>query len=263
METPSLQKFMSQDFLKSSQFLVRIPVVPFIGQGVFDMREFMTLCESVEFPGKTVQTIDYKIPGRNKIRVGYSREDNEITTTFVHNTSIPVYDFFNSWIETCFGGGPDGTPTTRNWYFDETVANIELLQFSDIPYGRNKIFGGLSSFLNSIDKVNAKLFESSKLFKAVDLGQTFVNRVNSLANTNEKRNVYYSVKLENAYPVNVTSMQSNWSDDGFHRVTVVWAYEHFKINDSRYNSAPSRSSIEESDLANTGDFAALGRIMGW
>jgi hypothetical protein len=216
-----------------------IPTAPFIPIASFDMKQFASFCESVDFPGKTVQALDYKIPGRNKIRVPYSREDNEITTTFIHNTASPVYEFFLSWIEACFGGGSSGNPTTTNWYYDECVTDFFLYQFADLPYGKNKLFGGLSSILNSIDKFNSKTFESSKLFRFTDLGQTFVNRVNSVANIDPQRNVYYSIKIKNAYPISVASMQSNWADDGFHRVSVVWAYEHFSVNDNKYSSPPA------------------------
>lgn len=232
MDTPTLQQFLRQDFLKSSHFLFQMPIAPVMRN--LNMREFSYFCEAVEFPGKTVQTVDYKIAGTNRIKIPYSRDFNEITTTFIHNNSIPVYEFFCDWIETSFGG----VPTVNNAYYDDCIVDYNLYQFSTLPYGNTKKFGGLNNILNSIDKINSRTFESSSVFKFTDIVQTFVNKVNALApNAETQRASYYDVKIIGAYPTNVASMPSNWADEGYHRLNVTWTYERFTINNKEYSSA--------------------------
>jgi hypothetical protein len=222
----SLQQFMGQDFLRSSQFLFLLPRVPEYLE-TDSTKVFSYLCESVEFPGTVVQAIDYKIPGTNKIKVPYSRDLNEITLTFLHNIETPVYKFFSGWIESSFGRN---NPTTENLYYDDCVVDMQLIQFTDVQRNSSKFLGGLSSLINDVDLLNKSFLDSSNLFRATTVAQKFVNRVNSTQNFGEQpRDRYYTIKFKNAYPVSVANMPSNWSDDGYHRVTVNWAYESFNI----------------------------------
>jgi hypothetical protein len=244
----SLERFMSQDFLKSSQFLFKLYDAPFNYPGISGnkFRDFSLLCESVEFPGKTINAVDYKIPGYDKIRVPFSKEYNEVTFTFLHNLEIPIYDFFSTWIDTISGRNT----TTENRYFDDITVNFELYQFTELAAGKFKTLNGLSNILNAIDKLNTKLFDSSKLFKATDLSQTFVNRVNAATNKTIDRTEYYKVKFFSAYPVTVASMPANWSDDTFQRLSVTWAYKNYFINDRDYELLELTDNFESVNAMN-------------
>ena len=88
-----------------------------------------------------------------------------------------------------------------------------------------------SSDLNSIDRLNKYVFDSSKLFRLTDIGQIFINNINNAAGRSGIRSEYYDVKFYNAYPTSVASMPATWGDEGFHRLTVTWAYEYFTINE--------------------------------
>jgi len=216
----SLQKFMAQDFLRSSQFLFMLPL------GDEYSGYLSNLCESVEFPGSVIQAIDYKIPGTNKIRVPYSRDLNEVTMTYIHSTDTPVYKFFYDWIEGIAGGS---NPTTETLYYDECVSDMQLIQFSDVQKN-TKTLGGFTSLLNDVNLLNSKLLDSRNLFNATTVVQNFVNKVNSINEFGDsKREKFYTFAFKGAYPVSVANMTSNWSDDGFHRVTVNWAYESFTV----------------------------------
>lgn len=221
-ENPMLT-FMRQDFLKSSQFIFKLPTAPF-DYGSIPLRDFSLFCESVEFPGKTIGAIDYKPPGFNKIRVPYTKDYPEITCTYIHNLEVPVYNFFATWLDYVSGSNT----STDNRYFDEVVAEFSLIQYSEIPDHKFKKLGGLSSILNSIDLFNRKLLDSSNLFKITDIGQTFINRVNNTQMIPNKAK-YYEVKFTNAYPTSFASMPATWADDNYHRLTVTWAYEYYEI----------------------------------
>jgi len=237
----SLQAFMGQDFLKSSQFMFVLPVLPFDYSLVSprNPRGFSMFCESVEFPGKNVQAVDYKIPGRNRIKVPYGKEYPEVTMTFIHNINIPVYDIFSYWIDWAI----QEFTSVESRYFDELVTDFTLFQYSEFPtepYGRLR---GLGSIFNSIDKINRYLFDSKRLFKVTDIGQEFINNINDVSGLNVSKQAYYTVQFKNAYPLSFAPMPSNWADEGFHRLSVTFTYESYVINDAA--KASSTSKLEE------------------
>jgi len=230
----SLQTFMGQDFLKSSQFMFMMPVLPFDYSLISakSPRGFSMFCESVEFPGKNSVGVDYKIPGRNKIKVPYSREYPEVTMTFIHNVEIPVYDIFTYWID--FITQDFNSVETR--YFDEVVSDFTLFQYTEFPAAPYGKFKGLNSILNSIDKINRYFFDSSKLFKFTDIGQEFINNVNNVSNLNVSKQPYYTITFKDAYPLSIAPMTANWADDGFHRLSVTFTYESYSVNDATTKS---------------------------
>jgi hypothetical protein len=227
----TIQNFMRQDFLKSSQFIFRLPRLPFDSfdagfGGNWGFDSFSLFCESVEFPGKSIGATEYKMPGTNKIKVPYTKDFPEISCTFIHNIEIPVYDIFSVWINYISGQNT----STENMYFDECTVDFNLIQYSEMPAGQFKKLGGLTSLLNSVDTLNKKLFDSSALFKLTDIGQIFANKLNATGVIPEKAK-YYDVKFYNAYPTSFASMPSNWGDDNYHKLNVTWAYEKFTINE--------------------------------
>jgi hypothetical protein len=229
----SLQAFSAQDFLKSSQFLFSIPELPFnVGQLTGkNPRGFSMFCESVEFPGKNVQATDYKIPGYDRVRVPYSREYPEVTMTFIHNVEIPVYDIFSYWVDWII---QDFT-SIETRYHNEITSDLTLIQYSEFaetPYGK---FRGLSSILNTVDKINRYIFDSNKLFKVTDIGQQFVNNINNVSGLDVTKQKYYEVKFIGAYPLSFASMPATWADEGYHRLSVTFTYQSYVINEKAKN----------------------------
>jgi hypothetical protein len=191
--TYDVNRMLNQNFLKSSKFAIRIPILPDVAGGE-DIRseEFTFLCDSIEFPGQTLTTTEHRIPGRQKVKYAYQRDMNEVTMTFYHNTKFPLYQILSNWITNI-------SPTnTNNQFFDDTVCNIELFQFEDTT-GARGLFSTFEEFIQFLGNSNS----SSK---------------------------YMTVKLLNAYPLNFASMPSNWADDGFQKMTVTFFYERYTLN---------------------------------
>jgi hypothetical protein len=198
-----VNKILSHSFLKSAKFCVQIPVLttpvdgmPSIAGANEDIpsEEFTFLCDSVEFPGQTLTTSEFRMPGKLKLKVPYLRELNEVTLTFYHNNKLPMYRIFSDWIS---GASPTNT---TNRYFDELVCpKIKLIQFDEVA--------GVRGFIRDI-------FD----FSAQPLGGSTVNL-----------SKYMTVNLLKAYPLNFASMPANWADDGFHKMTVSFFYENLLI----------------------------------
>jgi hypothetical protein len=119
--------FINQNLLRSCKFAIRIDRHP---NALFDyrganLRHFTMLCDSVEFPGRSILTTDFNIPGKQKIRTPYKREFNEITLTFYHNTKFPMYEYFMAWLDEI------SFDSSRTRYFNDIVTNINIFQFYD------------------------------------------------------------------------------------------------------------------------------------
>lgn len=39
----------------------------------------------------------------------------------------------------------------------------------------------------------------------------------------------YAVELMDAFPVSISAQQLSWQDEGFHRVTVQFAYQRYRV----------------------------------
>lgn len=186
----NLDNFRNQNLLRSCKFAIRIDRHP----NVLDyysgtnLREFTVLCDSVEFPGRTITTSDFNIPGRQKVRTPYKRDFNEVTLTFYHNAKFPIYQYYSDWLDEI---SPN---TTSNRYFDDVVNDIRIFQFYDTAAAYSTALGG----------------GGGPHVKYTDM----------------------EVKLFNAYPVTVASLPSNWADDGFHKLTVTFAYEYTGMIDA-------------------------------
>lgn len=54
----------------------------------------------------------------------------------------------------------------------------------------------------------------------------------------------YAVELIDAFPIGVASQDLSWSDDGFHRLSVQFAYQKYKpLYEGRYDLAQAATSI--------------------
>lgn len=224
-----ISAFMGQEFLRSSQFLMFMPINAFISPTT--SREIGMFCESVEFPGINAITTDYKMPGLNRIKVPYGKEYSDVTLTFIHNVSSPIYHELLSWVRNASNivNSIDYSSTSVP-YFDDYVANFKLFQLTDINKQKGR-FDGLSKILSNIDKLNARLLNSDNLFDTTRVGQNFVSNFNAVTTDRNPRSIYYNLEFYNAYPTSIQSMVSNWGEDNFHRVTATFTYEYFTVND--------------------------------
>jgi len=225
-----ISTFIGHEFLRTSQFLMIMPINRFIESET--SREIGLLCESVEFPGLNAINFDYTMAGKNKIKVPYSKEYQDVTLTFLHNVNVPIYYQMIDWVRAA-SGEPDGTNIYRNAitvpYFDDYVASFKLLQLTDISSPNNR-FGGLAKLLSKIDRANSKFFNSDKLFNTTRIGESFIARFNEVTIDRAPRTIYYSVEFYNAYPISVQSVPSNWGDDGYQKVSVTFTYEYFTLS---------------------------------
>jgi len=130
----------NHNLLRSCKFafmLLRHPTI-LNDRSVSDLREFTFLCDSIELPGRTASTLDYLIPGQQKIKTPFKRDYNEITLSFYHNTRLGIYDYFNDWIDNM------SFTSTNNRYFDDIVTDLRLIQFNDV----GDSYAGQKQYLN-------------------------------------------------------------------------------------------------------------------
>ena len=125
----NLNTFINQNFIKSAKFSMQFTRIPTFAYSdivsSLDFRKLTFLCDTVEFPGQTLTTADYRIPGQLKTKIPYARDFNEVNFSFYINDEIPMYTIMSNWVY-----GISYT-STQNRYFDEIVGTIELTQFED------------------------------------------------------------------------------------------------------------------------------------
>lgn len=164
----SLQTLQSFTFLKSSRFLFQFLKIPDVigvteygrseigslgGNRIVDqslsskpykelLRDMTFLCDAIEFPGQTLTTLDYRIPGTKKLKVPYVRDYNEITASFYYPESVPIFEFFSAWIVGI------SKRNTMTYYFDEIVGQARVTQFAEGESVRGDVAAGIRSIEN-------------------------------------------------------------------------------------------------------------------
>ena len=202
-------KILGFNLLKSSKFAVFFNKLPSaLELSKVRNQEFSFLCDSIEFPGQNLETVEHRIPGQFKRKVPYQRNLNEVSMTFYHNDEMPLYEIFSTWIE---GISPSNT---GNYYFDEITCDIDLIQFLDTNGSR----GFFSAFVDD-QRTDAQLPKPAKK--------------------------YMTVRLNGAYPLNFASLPSNWADDGFQKMTVSFFFEELIVLPE--NNGLSEKEKEEYD----------------
>jgi hypothetical protein len=69
----------------------------------------------------------------------------------------------------------------------------------------------------------------------------------------------YAVELIDAFPIGVASQQLNWSEDGFHRVSVQFAYQRYRpVYDGNYDLAAAAAALLGKKLTS---FLPFGRAI--
>lgn len=223
--TPSLTAFAGQEFLRSSYFLTRFDPISFLGPEL--QRDIMMLCESVEFPGITATTTDYRMAGLNRIKVPYSKDYPDVTLTFLNSVKYDMYWRFINWVRYATSTEWQNGNATTVPYFDEFTSSFSLIQFNN--EAANERFSGLTNILSSIDRFNQRFLNSENLFETTRVGNSLASIFNSTNLDTKPRTPSYTVQFYNAYPTSVQSIQSNWADDNFQRITVSFTYEYYVI----------------------------------
>jgi len=204
-----IDNFRNQNLLRSCKFalrMVRHPKILSNYRGT-DLRNFTMLCDSLEFPGRSILTTDFNIPGRQKIRTPYKREFNEVTLTFYHNTKFPIYEYFTAWLDYI------SLNSSQTRYFDDIVTDIDIFQFYDTTTKFPSLLGNLGGGADHV--------------KYPQMG----------------------VKLLSAYPVTLSSLPSNWADDGFHKISATFFYEETEDSSIRSDFRTDLDSLNLKNLS--------------
>lgn len=115
---------------KGCRFLARIvPVGNFVLQinnkGI--TRDLIYLCESTEFPGRGMMSVDYRYYGPS-FKLPFQSQYEDINMTFICRNESFERQFFDDWMQKI-----NPVNSFNFSYRDEYRCNIELYQFADIP----------------------------------------------------------------------------------------------------------------------------------
>lgn len=99
------------------------------------------------------------------------------------------------------------TRNTQNEYYDDLVGEARIIQFQE----------GYQFQLGTTGRISESI---------------------------ENQPVHLKVKLKKMYPLNFTSLSSNWGDDGFHKITVSFFFEDLEMEEFEYPIPPEKSKPE-------------------
>lgn len=132
------------------------------------IRELQFLCESVELPGKSLATTEYKVSGYNRAKIPILRNNTEINLTFLQDTKrFPIYEFFNTWIELA---APRDNVVQ---YYDDIVVRegIELIQWEEGRNEANFVVRLINAFPTSVATVASNWGDDN--FQRINVSLTF------------------------------------------------------------------------------------------
>lgn len=191
---------------------------------VMDRLKF--LCEAAELPGKTILTSDAKIYGPS-YKVATGTAFNEITLTFLCSNDMREKLQFDVWMNAI-----QNPRTFDMQYRDSYVGTISIIALSETPEIQDAAAAAAAAGnpMSLIDKI-----PSSVVDLTVDAFKAIKRKIQGGAPQNEAAQStpevptpkVYWVKLVDAFPVAIAPVPLSWSDDGFMRIQVTFAYHHW------------------------------------
>ena len=137
-----------------------------------DPRDISILCESVQFPGRQITTMDY-IADRQAVKVPYGVINEDVTMTFLLTNDYYMKNMFDAWLS-----GIVDVENYRVGYKKDFTTDVIIQQL------------------------------------------------------NQQNIPIYGVKLENAFPVTVSSINmDNNSENTIQKLNVTLSYENFVTED--------------------------------
>lgn len=191
---------------------------------VMDRLKF--LCEAAELPGKTILTSDAKIYGP-AYKIATGTVFNEITLTFLCSNDMREKLQFDVWMNSI------QDPRKFNMqYRDSYVGTISIIALSETPEIQDASAAAAASGnpMSLIDKIPSSVVDAT-----VDAFRAIKRKLQNGSPQNEAAQStpdvptpkVYWVKLVDAFPVAIAPVPLSWSDDGFMRIQVTFAYHHW------------------------------------
>jgi len=155
-----------------------------------------TKCESTELPGKRLATTEFVMYGTYQ-QLPYGINYDPWTANFICTNSMLERNFFDSWMKAITD------PFSNNFqYYKEYVTDIFLLK---LPEGLPEL----------------------QLLNLLDLVARAMNGEDSLAEGIAESFGVYIMKLEEAYPIQISSQPLSYESEDYINITVEFAYRKF------------------------------------
>jgi hypothetical protein len=120
---------------------------------------------------------------------------------------------------------------------NQTIYNdISLTFLCNSEFSERKLFDAWMEVIRSPNTHNFR-------FPKFDGGSTYMTQI-TIIQYNDFVKQIYALELEDAFPIGITSQPVSWSEDGFHRLTVNFAYYKYRtIYDGKYDTNDILSSL--------------------
>lgn len=218
------------------------------------IRDMMTMCESIQFPTKTINTRDLRINSLTEKRANTLEYGNKLTATFIIDNSWNIRYFFELWMQYCIGGASFGN-NANNFlgreveFYDNYTGALQIFAtapFSNAPppppisSGLSKsLISGATALITSTANTATALIKGNILGKSISgivqqgVGVLASSLTSPTApNPNSTSTLAeiptYSLYFFECFPIEISeqSMSSTILND-VHRLTVTFAYKYY------------------------------------
>lgn len=118
-----------------------------------------------------------------------------------------------------------------------TYNDISLTFLCNSEFSERKLF---DAWMETIRSPNTHNF---RFPKAKEGGSNYMTQI-TIIQYNDFVKQIYALELQDAFPIGITSQPVSWSEDGFHRLTVNFAYYKYRtIYDGKYDTNDILSSL--------------------
>lgn len=218
----SLQKIQTFTFLKSSRFLFQFLSIPkFLEIGVdrdndpsLEFYDYLNMTRNT-----SLSSINYTELRRDMFFLCDSIEFPGQTVTGV-DFKIP-------------GTQKIKTPSARD--YNEITATF--LYPEQVP-----LYEFFHSWISKMSVRNTQNYYYNEIVSRARAIQYTDGGISS-ARDIENQSPHTSIVFENLYPTSLTSMQSNWSDDGFQKLSVTFFFEYMKIRNHINYQPPDATKL--------------------
>lgn len=202
-------------FAKPSRFQVILPIPPYVAS--FISHSFLE--ELLNLPGNIIADVTSLLRGQNQDPQGISA--NASMSRYLglqcENAELPgrTLQTFDAKVY-----GPTFKVPYTSQYSDTTLTFICTNEFYE-----RKLFERWIESINPTDTYNLRFPKGEE---GPSGGTRYLSNIKVIQYDDFIRQIF-AVELIDAFPIGIASQQLSWSEEGFHRLSVQFAYQKYKV----------------------------------
>jgi hypothetical protein len=215
---------------RPNRFQVILPIPQYIGNYI----ESGLIEQLLNFPNSVFSDITTRVQGASDSR-SYNPTISRYLALQCESAQLPGKSMATADVDMLYG------PTFRIPYRAMYDENISLTWICTNEFYERKLFDKWLEAMTPNDTHNARFSQGEKT--------RFTTNIKIVQYDDFIKQIY-AVELIDAFPVIIAPQPLNWSDDGFHRLSVQFAYTSYKtIYEGAYDLAAATAALLGSSVS--------------